>query len=281
MPHENPPGGERHAYSQADLSRLFKVPRSLVGALARAHHITPAARGGKTGYTFQDLLILRTAGALKAAKVSTPHITAALDHLRAMLPRGGALTTVALAESGKDFVVRDGDAIWEAHSGQYALPLRPLTTPVVRALAATPSGSSARSAAEAHYARGHRLEDSDLAAARAAYRDALQAHGDHLDARINLGRLLHLAGDLTEAERVYRAARSSSALLSFNLAVLLDDLHREQEAMAAYREALALDPGLRDAHYNLSMLHERAQQPREALRHLLAYRRLTVRPDPK
>jgi len=30
-----------------------------------------------------------------------------------------------------------------------------------------------------------------------------------------------------------------------------------------------------DAHFNLARLHENAQQPREALRHLLAYRRLT------
>ena len=112
-----------------------------------------------------------------------------------------------------------------------------------------------------------------MAAARAAYLDALNAHHDHLEARINLGRLLHLDGELREAEKVYRAAKSSSSLLSCNLAILLEDLNREEEAIEAYREALVQDPSLHDAHFNLSRLHERAKQPREALRHLLAYRR--------
>jgi tetratricopeptide (TPR) repeat protein len=44
--------------------------------------------------------------------------------------------------------------------------------------------------------------------------------------------------------------------------------------MHHYRQAIALDPALADAHFNLARLHENAKQPREALRHLLAYRRL-------
>ena len=102
---------------------------------------------------------------------------------------------------------------------------------------------------------------------------ALSAHGEHLEARINLGRLLHMQGHLDQAEKIYRAAKHTSALLSFNLAILLEDLNREEEAAIAYREALALDPALHDAHYNLSLLHERADRPQEALKHLLAYRR--------
>ena len=45
------------------------------------------------------------------------------------------------------------------------------------------------------------------------------------------------------------------------------------QTVAAYRDALAQDPLLHDAHFNLSRLHEKANRPREALRHLLAYRR--------
>jgi tetratricopeptide (TPR) repeat protein len=262
-----------HEYSQADLTRLFRLPAALVGALAQAHYITPSGPDGKTSYTFQDLLILRTASALKAANISTPKITAALGNIRAALPPGSVLTTLALAASGKDVVVREGSQVWEANSGQYALPLRESKDATVTTLMPSPSRPPAHVEAEGHYARGHALEESDVTAARAAYLDALNTHSEHVEARINLGRLLHLDGELKEAEKVYRAARSSSALLSFNLAILLEDLNREGEAVAAYREALAQDPSLHDAHFNLSRLHERAKQPRDALRHLLAYRR--------
>ena len=76
---------------------------------------------------------------------------------------------------------------------------------------------------------------------------------------------------------MYRQAKTSSALLSFNLAILLEDLEREEEAVAAYRDALAQDPLMHDAHFNLSRLHEKANRPREALRHLLAYKRHIAR----
>jgi tetratricopeptide (TPR) repeat protein len=260
-----------HEYSQADLTRLFRLPASLVSALARAHYITESAAEGKTSYSFQDLLTLRTASALKAAKISNPKITAALGHLRSTLPPGSLLTTLALAASGEDS--RQGDQEWEVHSGQLPLALRESKFATVTALNPSPPRPAAHLQADTHYARGHALEEIDVAAARAAYLDALNAHSDHLDARINLGRLLHLDGELKEAEKVYRAAKNSSALLSFNLAILLEDLNREEEAIAAYREALAQDPSLHDAHFNLSRLHERANQPKDALRHLLAYRR--------
>jgi tetratricopeptide (TPR) repeat protein len=95
-----------------------------------------------------------------------------------------------------------------------------------------------------------------------------------VDARINLGRLLHLAGRLTDAERVYRSGDKTEPFLVFNLAVLLEDLDREPDAIAAYREALALDPQFADAHFNLARLYERARDPKASLRHLLAYRRM-------
>jgi len=83
-----------------------------------------------------------------------------------------------------------------------------------------------------------------------------------------------MAGQLREAERVYKGAHQSEPLLRFNLAVLLEDLDREGDAIAAYREALALDPLLADAHFNLARLYERARDFKASLRHLLAYRRM-------
>jgi tetratricopeptide (TPR) repeat protein len=282
-PPGNPRGAETHEYSQADLTRVFRLPAALVRSLSAAGFITTTARTGKTRYSFQDLLVLRMASALKASQVPAARIIAAFATLRTLLPPGAALSSLAVAATGKNVAVRDGSRTWETHSRQYALPLSDAGPAAGGAPAATPLVSVVASSrvdqAELLYAQGHDLEATDLAGARTAYLEALRLCSSHLEARINLGRLLHLGGELEEAERVYRKAQSSHALLSFNLAILLEDLEREEEAVATYREALALDPSLHDAHFNLARLHEKANRPRDALRHLLAYRRHAVRID--
>ncbi|HUJ27200.1 MAG TPA: tetratricopeptide repeat protein, partial [Myxococcales bacterium] len=65
---------------------------------------------------------------------------------------------------------------------------------------------------------------------------------------------------------------NSTAL--FNLGVALEDLRMPQEAVLAYRTALAADPACGDAHYNLAHLYERLGDPAAALRHLRTYRKL-------
>jgi tetratricopeptide (TPR) repeat protein len=264
-----------HEYSPADLQRLFRLPLSLLRSLSSAGYTIPMPAEGSTSYRFQDLLILRTASALHAARIPAKKIIAALGNIRKSLPPGALLTTLALSAAGKEVVVRERDNSWEVRSGQYALPLQGKRSASVHNLGHRPPAAAQHELAAAHYARGHALEESDVSAARSAYLDALTAHSGHLEARVNLGRLLHLNGELKAAEKLYREATISSALLSFNLANLLEDMNRDEEAIAAYRQALAQDPGLYDAHFNLSRLLEKAQDPRKALQHLLAYRRFT------
>jgi tetratricopeptide (TPR) repeat protein len=54
----------------------------------------------------------------------------------------------------------------------------------------------------------------------------------------------------------------------FNLAVLLEAVARPDEAADLYRAALAENPELADAHYNLALLCESAGLQQEAIRHL-------------
>jgi tetratricopeptide (TPR) repeat protein len=62
--------------------------------------------------------------------------------------------------------------------------------------------------------------------------------------------------------------------LFFNLGVLLEDASRNEAAIEAYHQALAEDPDLSDAHYNLARLYEALGKPQHAIRHLGIYRRL-------
>ncbi|HEX3948925.1 MAG TPA: tetratricopeptide repeat protein [Steroidobacteraceae bacterium] len=277
-----------HAYDTKDLERLFGLPASAVRALTRAGNIQPVSRSGKLHYSFHDLVVLRTASALRAAKISPQRINKTLQELRSALPEGSALNRVSLTALGNRIAVREGQSLRESESGQYHLAfeiieekgrLHVITKQeVIAKRQAAASGRSARMAAgisaEDHYARALSLEDGNPQAAQKVYELCLRADPDHMEARINLGRLLHLAGRLVEAERVYRLGAKADPFIAFNLAVVLEDLQREPDAIAAYREALALDPQFADAHFNLARLYERAQDPKASLRHLLAYRRM-------
>jgi tetratricopeptide (TPR) repeat protein len=264
-----------HAYNTKDLERLFGLPASAVRSLTRAGHVSPVKRGGRLHYSFQDLLMLRTAGALRSANISAQRINRTLQTLRANLPAGAASNRRSITALGNQIAVREGKLIWESESGQYVLALdigeeKGGLHVISREVHPAPSEDSA----DEHYAKAFALEETDPNGARAGYEASLAADPYHLEARINLGRLLHIAGRLEEAEQVYRSAHQPEPLLIFNLAVLLEDLDRESDAIAAYREALALDPQLADAHFNLARLYDRARNPKASLRHLLAYRRM-------
>jgi tetratricopeptide (TPR) repeat protein len=281
-----------HAYDTKDLERLFGLPASAVRALARAGNIQPVRRSGRLHYSFHDLVVLRTASALRAAKISSQRINKTLQELRSALPEGSALNKISLTALGNRIAIREGQSLRESESGQYALALeiveekgrlhvisRQDAAPPAKALESDSgsefsSGVSISGAADEHYARALAIEDRNPQAAQKAYELCLKADPDYLEARINLGRLLHLAGRLRDAERVYRVGAKADPFIAFNLAVVLEDLEREPEAIIAYREALALDPQFADAHFNLARLYERAKDPKASLRHLLAYRRM-------
>ncbi|HEY2464049.1 MAG TPA: tetratricopeptide repeat protein [Steroidobacteraceae bacterium] len=280
-----------HAYDTKDLERLFGLPASAVRALARAGNIQPVRRSGRLHYSFHDLVVLRTASALRAAKISSQRINKTLQELRSALPEGSALNKISLTALGNRIAIREGQTLRESDSGQYALALeiieekgrlhvisRQDAAPAIERPSGTAGnfsrGCTSRDSADEHYARALSLEDDNPQAAQKAYELCLKAAPDHMEARINLGRLLHMAGRLKEAERVYRLGAKADPFIAFNLAVVLEDLEREPDAILAYREALALDPEFADAHFNLARLYERAQDPQASLRHLLAYRRM-------
>lgn len=268
-----------HEYSAKELESLFHLSAAFIKSLIRAGYVRPVASGGRARYSFHDLLVLRTAGALRQARIPTRKIKAALQHLTETMP-GSSASALSVSPAGEDIAIREGKSLFAYESGQYVLPLAaaPAAPSRLRARNAEPEHVDELAAA-GHFDAAYLLEEEDGPAARCAYQACLRADAEHLDARINLGRLLHLAGELEEAERVYRAAKYPSATLLFNFAVLLEDMHRAGESVEHYRHALAMDPRFADAHFNLARLHELQSRPKEALRHLLAYKRLTAGSD--
>ena len=268
-----------HPYGVRDVEKLLHLPRSAVRALVAAGFVAPA-RGPRNAlrFSFQDLIVLRTAQALHAANVPRRRIVRSLKQLRSRLPETMPLSGLSIDALADQVVVREGSRRWHAESGQYLLAFE--GDPAAGSLRVIePGPAPASSDSDDADAQAIAFEREDTEAALHACERALSADPSRLDARINLGRLLHEAGRHAQAERIYRdaiAAGAQDALLFYNLGVLLDDMERKAEAMQAYEAALRLDPQFADCHYNLALLCEELDQPQQAIRHMSQYRRLTA-----
>jgi tetratricopeptide (TPR) repeat protein len=268
-------------YRAPDVARLLDLPVAEVRRLARAGFVVPR-RGPRNElrFSFQDLVLLRAAAGLVHRSMPAARVRRALARLRKQLPEGRSLASVHVSAEGDEVVVRDGGARWTPESGQVLLDfevadLARKVAPLVRAEAKRPR---ARLDAESWYEWGCDLEDAAPAEAQKAYRQAVALEPEHAGAHLNLGRLLHEAGDARAAEFHYRLAvgdRALRATASFNLGVALEDQGLHDEALLAYARALEADRGLADAHHNLARLLERLGRRQDALRHLAAYRKLT------
>ncbi len=292
-------------FSLREAARILEVPASRLRALARAGFLAPQ-RGpiGPLSFGFQDLLLLRTTKGLVEAGVPMRRIRRAWASLRRQLASGLPLTSISIHADGEEIVATDGSRRWRPDSGQVLLnfeaseiaeraaetavlarprndALFPGTGPSVEAEASgrAPSAAEAESrfSAEDWYDAGCELEAASGSRAREAYQRALDLEPRMAEAHVNLGRLLHLAGERGRAEPHYREAVSlapDDPTPHFNLGVLLDELGRRDEAVHAYRQAILRDPDFADAHCNLGLLLESLGRRQEAVRHLMAARRL-------
>jgi tetratricopeptide (TPR) repeat protein len=271
-------------YGVRDVERLLHLSRGTLRALIDAGFVSPT-RGPRNAwlFSFQDLIVLRTAQALADANVPRRRITRSMKELRRHLPEAMPLSGLSIGAVADRVVVREGGSRWQADSGQYLLefegnPADGSLSVIERAPDAAPAPASPSSGDADWFDAAVALERTDTEAAQRAYERGVAAEPARIDARINLGRLLHEAGHFARAERVYRAALDAGAsdpVLLFNLGVLLEDMERAPEAVTAYEAALRGDPGLADGHYNLALLYERLAKPREAIRHMSRYRILT------
>jgi tetratricopeptide (TPR) repeat protein len=185
------------------------------------------------------------------------------------------LSGLSISAIADHVVVREGGNRWHAESGQYLLAFE--GDPARGSLRVIEPAASTTAETKDWHAQGVALERTNVQSAVDAYRRAIAADPTRLDARINLGRLLHELERFGEAERVYREAIATGGndpLLYYNLGVLLDDMDRKQDAIAAYEAALQGEPKLADCHYNLALLYEEVGAAKQAIRHMSQYRRL-------
>lgn len=274
-------------YSAEDVAKLLGVSVRQVRSYVRDGFLEPAVDGdGAPRFSFQDVVLLRTAAGLTAARIAPARVKRALARLKQQLPEGRPLSGVAIAAEGNRIIVRDGGARWNPESGQVLFDFRvaELAEGIAELKpkkAAPPLDSVEVAAADEWYQIGCRREDEgDADGAIAAYRRAIETDAGHANALVNVGRLLHERGDRAAALQAYQSAlelRPDDPVAAFNLGVALEDAERLDDAAAAYQRAIAADPRAADAHYNLAGVFERLGDRASALRHLRTYKKLTGR----
>ncbi len=277
-------------YSVRDACAVLGISLGRLRSYLRGGLLVPKRdEMGKIQLSFQDLVVLRKAEGLVALRIPPRRVRTAL---RAVAERdlGGAgsgqagLARLDLGSEGDTVVVRDGNKRWDALSGQALLAfgtsqagapeasIIPLTSEK-----STPPASAPAPPVPELYQQAMALEATAPEQARALYATILEREPDCVDAHVNLGRLLHEAGDVYAALLHYRTAlvrRPTEATAAFNAGVALEDLGANADAIAAYLRAIEFDPHNADAHYNVARLFEQTGQPDLAVRHLLLYRQL-------
>ena len=270
------------SYSVRDVQRLLRLSPDTTRNLIKAGFVKPA-RGARREYrfSFQDLIVLRTARALLDANLPPQRIRRSLERLRRELPQSVPLSGLSISAVGEHVVVREGESRRQVDSGQYLLGLDVSVENgvlhVVEQRQAPSEPPPAATLPRDWFAQALALESSDPDGALAAYRQAVAEDPLNAAAWTNWGRLLHEQGRTQQAAEVYTRALAQAGpdpLLLYNQGVLLEDLGHPEAALEAYQTALAEDPDLADCHYNLARLYESLGKPQHAIRHLGQYRRL-------
>ncbi|WP_321954266.1 tetratricopeptide repeat protein [Paraburkholderia bannensis] len=262
---------------------MLGVSRYVVAGLVAAGFVTPS-RGPRREYrfTFQDVVMLRTALKLRAAHIPPRKVIQALSRLRVELPDELPLSGIRVSAVGSNVAVRTGRSQWDAITGQMLLDFEvaEIKGDVVF-LDTAPAPRDLAHQAEEWYDRGEQLRTSDLDGAERAYRRAIDLSPQPFYAAyVDLGALLcERERRCADALQVFDVALEhfpEDAALHFNRAIAYEDLGRLGAAEESYRRCLQLEPSYADAHHNLAMLLEKRGDQQGLVRHFNAYRRLTT-----
>ena len=260
-------------YTRNEVERMIGVSRRELDYWTRLRLVHPRARWGERFFDFSDLVALETIKRLASRKIPARKIRRAITALESELGGSRAsLSTLRISTNGKQVVVQSHMASarpYEPLTGQFVLNFE--TSELARKVHAM----AARSAEEwfelgmACDTKAESLEE-----AVEAYRKAIEASPDWVEAHINLGTALYQLNRMEEALREFEAAvqfEPNNGLAEFNLGCVLEQLGEADEAMKHLLQAIELCPTLPEAHLNLALAYEKGGQIQNSVRHLSFY----------
>jgi len=269
-------------FTTDEVAKILNLPDTRVRSYVRAGFLAPTrGRKKQLQFTFQDLLLLKTAKGLLDSRVPAKTIIRMLSSLKRQLPDDQHLSRIKIYADGRHVVAWDGKARWQPDSGQFVFNFDAQSVAQkIKIPRPTRKPPEKKLTADHWFNLALELETSSVKDAQRAYHLALEREPKMADAHLNLGKLYHESKEWEKAEAHYRAAAEHAPrdpAPHFNLGVLMEDLKRFPEAVRAYTEALKHDPSFADAHYNLALVFESLGKKAEAIAHLHAARKLYPR----
>lgn len=249
------------------------VTRRELDYWTRLRLVLPRARWGERFFNFSDLVALETIKRLAARKVPANRIRRAVTVLQSELGTAKApLSALRISTNGKQVVVyppQETTRPYEPLTGQFVLNFE--TVELAKKITAMASRS-----AEEWFELGMMCDSNveSLEQAVDAYRKAVEAAPEWVEARINLGTAMYQLGRMADAREHFLTAvqlEPGNALAEFNLGCVLEQLGETTEAIAHLIRAVELSPVLADAHLNLALAYEKTGKIQSAVRHLSHY----------
>ena len=260
-------------YTRSEVERMIGISRKELNYWTRLRLVLPRARWGERFFDFRDLVALETIKRLAARRVPAGRIRRAITALQTELGATATpLSMLRISTNGKQVVVHAPKAEarpYEPLTGQFVLNFE--TSELVRKIHAM-APRSAEEWFELGMACDSNAESLDQAAQ--AYRKAVDASPEWVEAHINLGTTLYQLGHMEEAREEFTAAAKfepGNSLAEFNLGCVLEQLGQAQQAIQHLLRAIELTPTLADAHLNLALAYEKSGQVQSAVRHLSLY----------
>ena len=262
-------------FTLGEVERITGTTRRQLEYWSRLGLVHPRARWGERFFNFSDLVAVETLNRLAARRVPARRLRRAMDALEQRLGRTRAeLAALRISTNGAEVVVHEPGTtagLIEPLTGQFVLNFE--TSAIERKVRALHERT-----AEEWFELGMAWDASPetFEDAVRAYRQAIEAAPEWVEAYINLGTTLFQLGRTGESREVFAAAverDSRNALAHFNLGCAHERLGDTASAISSFRTALVYAPRMADAHLNLALACEKTGAKDDALGHFSLYLR--------
>ncbi|MBI3941148.1 MAG: tetratricopeptide repeat protein [Acidobacteria bacterium] len=257
-------------YSLKETSKILSIEASKIRYWARIGLVRPSIRSGRRRlYNFQDLICLRTAGALVEKGYAPHRIKACLRNLQTFFPDNDhRLHALKIFGDGRTLIVDIDGALVDSNTGQQMLQFSvDRAVRDLRRQIRDIAGSAED--AEFWFDRGATLDGDPESYQEAiyAYETSIRLDGSLPHAYVNLGNVYYNMGERSRAEELYRQALqrdSDHPQAHYNLGNVLEEHGKLQEAIYHWKRSFELDPKFPDPLFNLALVYQKLNLCREA-----------------